>query len=107
MGDLSQDFLIAEASNEVIVHQSSRLHVRRRDRRADKAESPLLEILAQCLGFGGSRWNLSRSFPAAEFPLRANIAETLLASLITEQGGKDIQHEEHEEILFGPRRRAQ
>ena len=39
--------------------------------------------------------------------LRANIAETLLASLITEQGGKDIQHEEHEDILFGPGRRAQ
>jgi hypothetical protein len=40
-------------------------------------------------------------------PLRANIAETLLASLITEQGGKDIQHEEHEDILFGLGRRAQ
>jgi hypothetical protein len=40
-------------------------------------------------------------------PLRANIAETLLASLITEQGGKDIQHEEHEDIFFGPDRRAQ
>jgi hypothetical protein len=39
--------------------------------------------------------------------LRANIAETLLASLITEQGGKDIQHEEHKDILFGPGRRAQ
>jgi hypothetical protein len=45
-----------------------------------------------------------RLFPAS---LRANIAETLLASLNTEQGGKDIQHEEHEDILFGPGRRAQ
>jgi hypothetical protein len=39
--------------------------------------------------------------------LRANIAETLLVPLITEQGGKDIQHEEHEDILSGPGRRAQ
>ena len=37
----------------------------------------------------------------------ANIAETLLVPLITEQGGKEIQHEEHEDILFGPSRRAQ
>jgi hypothetical protein len=28
--------------------------------------------------------------------LRANIAETLLVPLITEQGGKEIQHEEYE-----------
>ena len=47
------------------------------------------------------RWN-----PIAA-PLRANIAETLLVSLITEQGGKEIQHEEHEDILSGPVRRAQ
>ena len=39
--------------------------------------------------------------------LRANIAETLLVPLITEQGGKEIQHEEHEDILSGPGRRAQ
>jgi hypothetical protein len=39
--------------------------------------------------------------------LRANIAETLLVSSITEQGGKEIQHEEHEDILSGPVRRAQ
>src|ERR1017187_9228188 len=31
--------------------------------------------------------------------LRANMAETLLVPLITEQGGKDIQHEEYEDIL--------
>src|SRR6202171_5709429 len=72
IGNLCEDFLIAEATDEVIVHQSSRLHVRIRDRRAYKAESPLLEILAQCLGFGGSRWNLSRSLPAAEFGLPAD-----------------------------------
>src|SRR5712675_2043647 len=61
----TQEFLIAEATDEVIVHQSSRLHVRIRDCWPDEAESPQLEILAQCLGFGGSRWNLSRSLPAA------------------------------------------
>jgi hypothetical protein len=42
-----------------------------------------------------------------ELALRANIAETLLVSLITEQGGKEIQHEEHEDILSGPVRGAQ
>src|SRR5882762_4713175 len=69
---LTQEFLIAEATDEVIVHQSSRLHVRIRDCWPDEAESPQLEILAQCLGFGGSRWNLSRSLPAAEFGLPAD-----------------------------------
>ena len=39
--------------------------------------------------------------------LRANIAETLLVPLITEQGGKDIQHEEYEDILSGAVGRAQ
>ena len=39
--------------------------------------------------------------------LRANIADTLLVPLITEHGGKEIQHEEHEDILSGPGRRAQ
>src|ERR1017187_7394109 len=42
-----------------------------------------------------------------EFPLRANIAETLLVHSITEQGGKEIQHEEYEDILSGPVGRAQ
>ena len=40
-------------------------------------------------------------------PLRANMAETLLVPLITEQGGKDIQHEEYEDILSGAVGRAQ
>src|SRR5579862_9706827 len=64
-----QDFLIAEATDEVIVYQTSRLHVRVRDRWPDEAESSLLEILAQYFGFGRSRWDLRRSFPAAEFGL--------------------------------------
>src|ERR1017187_617432 len=42
-----------------------------------------------------------------ETSLRANIAETLLLPLITEQGGKEIQHEEYEDILSGPVGRAQ
>jgi hypothetical protein len=50
---------------------------------------------------------VAKQMRAYRLALRANIAETLLASLITEQGGKDIQHEEHEDILFGPGRRAQ
>jgi hypothetical protein len=39
--------------------------------------------------------------------LRANIAETLLVPLITEQGGKEIQHEEHEDIFSSLGCRAQ
>src|ERR1019366_703939 len=39
--------------------------------------------------------------------LRGNMAETLLVPLITEQGGKDIQHEEYEDILSGAVGRAQ
>src|SRR5579863_9940682 len=73
-GNLTQEFLITEATDEVIVHQSSGLHVRIRDCWPDEGESPVLEILAQCLGFGGSRWNLSRNFPAAEFGLPADEA---------------------------------
>src|SRR5712671_1236981 len=69
---LTQESLIAEATDEVIVHQSSRLHVRICDCWPDETKSPLLEILAQCLGFGGGRWNLSRGLPAAEFGLPAD-----------------------------------
>ena len=47
-----------------------------------------------------------RMVPAL-IPLRANIAETLLVHSITEQGGKEIQHEEYEDILSGPVGRAQ
>jgi hypothetical protein len=42
-----------------------------------------------------------------KWTLRANIAETLLVHSITEQGGKEIQHEEYEDILSGPVGRAQ
>src|SRR4029077_16927547 len=40
---------IAEAIDKVIVYHSNRLHVGINDRRTDKAESPALEVLAECL----------------------------------------------------------
>jgi len=67
-----RDFPITKTIDEVIIHQPSRLHIRIRNRRADEAESSLLEILAECFGFGRSGWNLSRSFPAVEFGLPAD-----------------------------------
>src|SRR5882672_5922751 len=57
------DLPIAETIDDVIVHHSNRLHVRIDDRRADEAESPVLEVFAECVGFGRSRWNLPRSLP--------------------------------------------
>jgi hypothetical protein len=65
--NLMKDLSVTEAIDEVIVHHSNRLHECINDRRADKAESPVFEILAECLGFGRSRGNLSRSSPAVEF----------------------------------------
>src|ERR1700688_4452014 len=52
------DLPITETIDEVIVYHSNRLHVRINDRRADEAESPVLEVLAECVGFGRSRRNL-------------------------------------------------
>src|SRR5260221_1602367 len=46
------DLPIPETIDDVIVHHSNRLHVRINDRRADEAESPELEVLAECVGFG-------------------------------------------------------
>src|SRR5579864_1180669 len=66
------DLPITKTIDEMIVHQSSRLQVRIRDRRPNEAESPLLEILAECVRFGRSRRNLSRSFPAVLFGLSAD-----------------------------------
>src|ERR1700688_3836428 len=53
------DLPVTETIDEVIVYHSNRLHVRINDRRADEAESPVLEVLAECVGFGRSRRNLS------------------------------------------------
>src|SRR5882672_10523501 len=63
---LLPDLPIPEAIDDVIVHHSNRLHVRISDCRADEAESPELEVLAECLGFGRSRRNLPRCFPLVE-----------------------------------------
>src|SRR5713226_8779929 len=60
------DLPITETIDEVIVYHSNRLHVRINDRRADEAESPVLEVLAECVGFGRSRWNLPRSLPVVK-----------------------------------------
>src|SRR5258705_11583925 len=60
---LLPDLPIAETIDDVIVHHSNRLHVRINDRRANEAESAELEVLAECVGFGRSRWNLPRSLP--------------------------------------------
>jgi hypothetical protein len=46
------DLPITKTIDEVIVYHSNRLHVRINDRRADEAEPPVLEVLAECVGFG-------------------------------------------------------
>src|SRR5258708_35055369 len=66
IGRLLVDLPITVTIDEVIVHHSDGLHVRISDRRADEAESAVLEILAECLGFGRSRGNLASSSPAVE-----------------------------------------
>src|SRR5260221_13213531 len=63
---LLPDLPIAETIDDVIVYHSNRLHVRINDRRADEAESPQLEVLAECVGFGRSRWNPPLSLPVVE-----------------------------------------
>src|SRR5258706_3811103 len=60
---LLPDLPIPETIDDVIVHHSNRLHVRITDCRPNEAESPELEVLAECVGFGRSRWNLPRSLP--------------------------------------------
>ncbi len=60
------DLPITETIDEVIVYHSNRLHVRINNRGADEAESPVLEVLTECDGFGRSRWNLPRSLPVVE-----------------------------------------
>ena len=60
------DLPITKTIDEVIVHHSDRLHVRINDRRADEAKSPVLEVLAECVGFGRSRRNLSYRLPSVK-----------------------------------------
>src|SRR5882672_6831342 len=60
------DLPITKTIDEVIVYHSNRLHVRIDDRRADEAESPVLEVLAECVGLGRSRRNLPYRLPSVK-----------------------------------------
>src|SRR5579864_6136164 len=77
IGNLTLDLPITKTIDKVIVHHSDCLHVRISDRWADETKSPALEIFAECLRFGRSRWNLSRSFPAVELGLSAHEIPTV------------------------------
>jgi hypothetical protein len=57
---------MTEAIDEVIVYHSSRLHVRINDCRSDEAESSFLEVVAELLRLGRSRWNLPRALPVVK-----------------------------------------
>ena len=46
------DLAITETIDEVIVYHSDGLHVGINDRRTNETESAMLEILAECIGFG-------------------------------------------------------
>src|SRR6266850_3844841 len=74
---LLPDLPIAETIDDVIVHHSNRLHVRIDDRRANEAESPELEVLAECVGFGRSRWNLPCSLPVVRLGSAADETPTV------------------------------
>src|SRR2546422_7477550 len=71
------DLPVTKPMDELIVYHSGRLHVRINDRRADEAESPMLEILAEGVGFRRSRWNLPRSLPVVELGPPADKAPTV------------------------------
>src|SRR5258708_8286852 len=60
------DLAITKTIDEVIVYHSNRLHVRINDRRAYETESALLEVFAECIGFGRGRRNLPRRLPAVK-----------------------------------------
>ena len=68
--------------------------------RRSRAEADLVAAEYESSGVGRKEF-------CQRIALRANIAETLLVPLITEQGGNGIQHEEHEDILSGPVGRVQ
>jgi len=64
------DFDGMEALDEVIVLPFQPPACRHNDRRADRAESPVLEVLAECVGFGRVAGNLPRSLPMVKLGLR-------------------------------------
>src|SRR5262249_57026659 len=54
---------VTETVHEVVVDHADRLHVGVDDRRADEAEAPALQVLAERVGFRGGRRNLPRLLP--------------------------------------------
>ena len=46
------DLAITKTINEVIVYHSDGLHVGINDRRTHETESAMLEVFAECIGFG-------------------------------------------------------
>src|SRR6185369_10006101 len=72
VGDLGRAHLpISKAVDQVIVHHPHRLHVGVNDGGAHEAESALLQVLAERIGFGRAGGNLLRGFPAVHFGLPA------------------------------------
>ena len=69
-----RDFGVAEAADEVVVHEAGRLQVRVDDRGAHEAEAPPAQVLAQCLGLGGRRQAAARCPPAVHLRTAADEA---------------------------------
>ncbi len=65
---------VPKTVEKVIVHHADRLHIRINDGRTDEAESPVLEILTQHVGFERGRRNLPHCLPPVE--LGSSIHET-------------------------------
>jgi hypothetical protein len=67
-----RDLRVTETIDDVVIYHPDRLHVRIHNCRSDETESPVFEILAECLGFVGTRRYLPRRLPAVEFGLSAD-----------------------------------
>jgi len=50
----------------MVVYHSDGLHVGIHNRRTNETQSAMLEVLAECIGFGRSRRNLPRGFPPVQ-----------------------------------------
>ena len=66
------DLPITETIDEVIVYHSNRLHVGIHDRRTNKTEPAMLEVLAERIGLDRSRGNLSHDLPPVKLWLSVN-----------------------------------
>jgi hypothetical protein len=62
MGNLTHDLPKAETFDDMVVLPVRPLPVGIHDCRSDEAKATVFEVLAECLGFGGSRWNLPHVF---------------------------------------------